>query len=303
VLLNRLLARGKFRHVQVLLRLAELGSVQRTAESVGTSQSAVTQTLAYLEQLLETRLFERHARGVRPTRAGSELLPMARQLMNSLAHGAESLAALNQRGRALVRLTASPAAVTGLVVRVLPAFLQRHPGVEVVLKEAEGEDLLLTITRNEADIVAGRQPAVIPEGWTFHPVLADELVVITAPDHPLARKRKLPLDRLAGQEWLLPPVGSVARSRFDEWVPRLPDPERVYPLVTRTAVALWWALRGSRILGFAPRSAVRHLVEIGELTTLSLQETIPMEPIGILAPAGEHAGPVGLLMDYLRSTA
>ena len=35
VLLSRLLARGKFRHLQVLLRLAELGSVQRTADAIG----------------------------------------------------------------------------------------------------------------------------------------------------------------------------------------------------------------------------------------------------------------------------
>ena len=67
VLLNRLLARGKFRHIQVLLRLAELGSVQRTADAIGLTQSSVTQTLAYLESLLEVRLFERHARGVTPT--------------------------------------------------------------------------------------------------------------------------------------------------------------------------------------------------------------------------------------------
>ena len=45
VLLNRLLARGKFRHVQALLRLAELGSVQRAADAIGVTQSSVTQTL------------------------------------------------------------------------------------------------------------------------------------------------------------------------------------------------------------------------------------------------------------------
>lgn len=83
--LNRLLARGKFRHVQVILVLAELGSVQRTADAIGMTQSSVSQTLAYLEQLLEVRLFERHARGVRPTLACADLLPVARQLMMGVA--------------------------------------------------------------------------------------------------------------------------------------------------------------------------------------------------------------------------
>ena len=76
-LINRLLARGKFRHIQVLLRLAELGSVRRTAEAIGVTQSSVTQTLAYLEDLLETPLFHRHAKGVRPTDACRDLLPLS----------------------------------------------------------------------------------------------------------------------------------------------------------------------------------------------------------------------------------
>ena len=78
VLLHRLVARGKFRHIQVLLKLAELGSVQRAAEAIGLTQSSVTQTLAYLESLLGTRLFTRHARGVMPTPLASQLVPVAR---------------------------------------------------------------------------------------------------------------------------------------------------------------------------------------------------------------------------------
>ena len=60
VLLNRLLSRGKFRHLQVLLRVAELGSVQRAADAIGVTQSSVTQTLAYLEALLDTPVLRRH---------------------------------------------------------------------------------------------------------------------------------------------------------------------------------------------------------------------------------------------------
>ena len=92
-LLNRLLARGKFRHLQVVLKLAELGSVQRTADALGMTQSSITQTLAYVENLMEAKLFHRHARGVRPTPACMDLLPVARQMMLGLIEGAEIVAA------------------------------------------------------------------------------------------------------------------------------------------------------------------------------------------------------------------
>ena len=79
VLFNRLLARGRFRHVQVLAQLAELGSVRRTAEKVGMTQPGVTQILADLETLVGTPLFHRYARGVRPTAACADLLPLAHE--------------------------------------------------------------------------------------------------------------------------------------------------------------------------------------------------------------------------------
>ena len=84
VLLNRLLARGKFRHAQVLLHLAELGSVQRAADAMGMTQSSVTQSLAYLEQLLESQLFHRHARGLILTEQGELLFDATSQMVKRL---------------------------------------------------------------------------------------------------------------------------------------------------------------------------------------------------------------------------
>lgn len=57
VLTNRLMARARFRHLQALVRLCELGSLQRTAAAMGITQPAVTHLLADLESLLEISLF------------------------------------------------------------------------------------------------------------------------------------------------------------------------------------------------------------------------------------------------------
>ena len=92
VLLNRLTAKARFRHFEVLVRLNELGSIKRTAESIGMTQPGVTQILADLEHLLEVTLFHRHARGVLPTQACQDLLPMARQCLLGLSASAEAIA-------------------------------------------------------------------------------------------------------------------------------------------------------------------------------------------------------------------
>lgn len=112
----------------------------------------MTQTLAYLEGLLEIPLFERHARGMRPTAACQDLLPVARQILLGLSLGAETVAARKQRGHSSVRIAASAAATHGLLVDALPEFVKRWGGITVHLMEVEGEDQLLAIARGEVDM-------------------------------------------------------------------------------------------------------------------------------------------------------
>ena len=281
-LLQRLLTRGKFRHIQVLLKLAELGSVQRTADAIGMTQSAVTQTLAYLERLLEVPLFQRHARGVRPTSTCNDLLPVARQLMQGMAQGAEIIAIHHGAGKQTVRMVASAAAINGMLVQFLPKFQADAPDIEVLLNEAEGGDLLLAIARGEVDLMACRKPAEVPQGWTFQPFVSDRMVVVCAPLHPLARRKRLEWPVLSKEAWLLMPSGTAARERFDVLVAAFDQPPATYPLITRVLTLIAWLLRERGLLCLLPLSVVRHLVDAGELVVLPIDQTGDMEPLGLM---------------------
>lgn len=284
-LLNRLLARGKFRHVQVLLKLAELGSLQRTAESIGMTQSSVTQTLAYLEKLLETQLFERHSRGVRPTRAGEDLVPVARRLLLGLTQGAEVVAARQQRGLASVRLVASVAAINGLLMDLLPRFGERNPSIAIHLVEGEGDEQLRAIAQKEVDLVACRRPSVTPEGWQFSALRNDRFAVLCRIDHPLAKRRELSWDELASETWLLAPAGSAARERFDALVADFREPPHTYSVVTRSPTLLWWLLRNKNLLAFLPLSLAIPLINAREVCELDVHPKNVLEPLGLLYPS------------------
>lgn len=284
VLHNRLLARCKFRHVQVLLKVAELGTLQRAAESIGITQSSVTQTLAYLEGLLEIPLFERHARGMRPTPACQDLLPVARQLLLGLSLGAEAVAARQLRGHSTVRIAASLAATHGLLVDVLPRFVKRTAGITVRLTEAEGEDQLLAITRGEVDVVACRRPPVMPEGWTFVPLVADRFAVLCRPGHPLAGRRDVSWAALAGQTWVVSPVGVPGRESFDALAAAFPHPPHTYPVITRSIVMIRWLLRSEDVLAYLPFTFVRPLIEAGEMAEVEVRPRVEIEPLGLLRP-------------------
>ena len=302
VLLHRLLARGKFRHVQVLLRLAELGSVQRTAHAIGLTQSSVTQTLGYLEELLELQLFERHARGVRPTPACRQLLPAMRQLMAGLAQGADLASGSQLRARQQVRVLASVSAAHGLLLPVLQHFHARHPQVRVLLGEAEGEDQLLAVARGDVDLVVCRRPPILPTGWGFEPLMDDELVVLCGPQHPLARRRRaLDWAALDGRSWLQGPVGSIARKRLDELTAGLARGITPFPMVTRIPAVLSATLRQHPVLALLPRSYLRHEVDAGELAALPLAERLPVDPLGLMLPSEGRSDACELLAGSLRT--
>lgn len=306
VLLNRLMARGKFRHVQVLLGLAELGSVQRTASKIGLTQSSVTQTLGYLERLLELKLFDRHARGVRPTAACRELLPVMRQLMTGLVQGADLASSSYQSGRQQVRLLASLSAAHGLLLPALEAFHRRHPQVRVLLTEAEGDDLLLAVTHGEVDLVACRRPPNLPEGWVFEPLVEDDLVVMCGPSHPLAqatlgRQRPMRWIELDGQTWLQAPAGSIARIRLDELAAGFERGLTPFPLVTRIPAVLDATLRRHPVLALLPRSYLRHQVDAGELVMLPLRDSLPINPLGLMVPAVGRSEASECLLIHVRA--
>lgn len=299
VLLNRLMARARLRHMQVLVQLAELGSVRRTAQAVGMTQPGVSQILADLERMLDVTLFHRHSRGVRPTPACTDVLPLARQMLLGLAASAEAVSARRELGQGVVRLIASTSAINGLLVRALPEFNRANPAIQVQVREGERDDQMLAIARGEIDLALCRQPPVVPEGWAFRALLEDRFVVACAADHPLARRRNLELAHLAGQTWLPSPAGSAARVYFDAMFARVGDDVRICQVITRTLALTWELLRQQPLLTVVPYCVVAHLVDSGELAALKMRGAMPLEPIGLMTALEDPGAATARLTEYL----
>jgi len=299
VLLNRLLAKARFRHLQVLARLAELGSVKRTAESIGMTQPAVTQLLADLESLLEVQLFHRHARGVMPTAVCRDLLPLAQQSLAGLSATAEAVVERAQTGQGVVRILASTAAINGLLVRALPELSALHPGIQLHVREAEVHAQFQAIARQEVDLGLCRQSTQIPQGWTFAPLMDDEFVVVSSPRHPLTRRKKVSWNDLAQATWLITPVDSAARHKLDELCQRLGVSVRQSQVITRVSSMTWAMLQKQDLLTLVPASVFGQLREAGQVVALKLPERLPFEPLGMVLPLRDVSTATKTVADFL----
>ncbi len=305
VLRTRLLLKARFRHLQALAMLVELGSVQRAASAMGLTQPAVTRLLADLEGWLGTPLFHRHARGVLPTDVCRDLLPMVRQSLRGIDAAAEAVADRAALGQGVVRVGASTAAINGLLLQALPAFHARHPGVQVQLKELEWADQLAAVGRQEIDLGLGRESSVPPQGWRFEPLQPDTFEVVCGPQHPLARKRRLRWQDLQDQTWLVPPVDALARHRLESLAQAHALRLTVSPLITRVSAMTGAMLQQQDLLTLVPGSVLAHACRSGALVALRLPEPLPYEPLGILLPEVDVPPmPVATrrLADFLRAS-
>ncbi len=301
VLRTRLLLKARFRHLQALAMLVELGSMQRAADAMGLTQPAITRLLSDLETWLGAPLFHRHARGVLPTDVCRDLMPMVRQSLRGLDAAAEAVADRAALGQGVVRVGASTAAINGLLLEALPAFHLRHPAIQVQLREIEWGEQLAAIGRREIDMGLGRESSVPPQGWSFEPLQADTFEVVCGPQHPLARKRRLRWADLQDRQWLVPPVDAVARHRLEALAQEHGLRMTMSPLITRVSGMTAAMLQQQPLFTLVPGSVLAHLCRTGTLVALKLPVPLPYEPLGLLLPEEGAAEASRRLADFLRA--
>ncbi|MEM5275240.1 LysR family transcriptional regulator [Cupriavidus taiwanensis] len=296
VLYTRLATHGRLRQLQLLVAVSDCGSIARAAGEIPMSQSAATQALAELERIFGTQLFERHARGIRPTPAGRALTDAARGVMTRLQQAAESLAAIRQGASAALRIGAIPAASGALVAPLLGAFYDAHPDVHLELQEDSGSSLLPQLAGGNLDAVFCRTPQRLPASLVFEPLLDDDVVILAAPSHPMAGRRNLPLEALAGARWVLPAASIQLREVFESLVLGALPEAKWFPVSTLSLPALEGLLQQPGAVTLIPRSVSAGMLAGARVCRLDVAMSVPLSPLGVAHSA--HDAP-GLLRDFL----
>jgi DNA-binding transcriptional LysR family regulator len=107
--------RLRLRHLQMLQSIAQTGNLSQSAQALHTTQPALSKWLKELEADIGLPLFERHARGLRPTAHGEALLGHARRIAGHLDNARDDMRALLHGGGGRVVLGASGVSAAGVV--------------------------------------------------------------------------------------------------------------------------------------------------------------------------------------------
>ena len=204
------------------MAIAQAGSTRAAGDRVARSQSAASAALAELEASLGVPLFDRIGRRLILNENGRTLLPEAASLLDR-AIDLEHL--FTGAHAAPLRLAASLSIGEYLLPDLLARWKQAHPANPVRLMIGNTSEVIDALTGFDADVgfVEGSQSH--PRLLT-HPWLTDELVVVSAPTHPLAG-RAVSLQQLREASWALREPGSGTREAADRWLLECVGPLRV----------------------------------------------------------------------------
>jgi DNA-binding transcriptional LysR family regulator len=175
----------ELRHLRYYVAIAEERSFTRAAERLWVAQPGLSSQIRRLESELGVKLFERHTRGVDLTAVGEIFLERARAVL-AAADVAESVAQDIQDGRVgSIRLGITALMGWCLAPRLLEAFAQSSPAVDVAVVESHGGTLVRELRDGRLDAVLA--PTMFGSPELFRARLSPEpWVVLAAATHRLA---------------------------------------------------------------------------------------------------------------------
>lgn len=135
--------------IQCFLAVAETGSLSAAARALGRSQPTLGRQIQALEQTLGAQLFERHARGLKLSVTGTNLLPMARKMHQAMNEIALTAAGQSQQLEGTVRITASILTSHYVLPTILAQIRTQEPAIQLELIPSDTSENLLF---READI-------------------------------------------------------------------------------------------------------------------------------------------------------
>lgn len=165
--------------LRAFVAAAETGSISAAAARVGLSQPSLSQHIKKLENAIGAQLFDRVARGVVPTDAGSALLPRAQHILAEVHAAAAAVHDDITKGLGKLRLGAIPTIAPYLLPPVVADLKHRYPHAELAIKEDFTERLIDQIDAHELDVAILSTP--IDHDRIELRIIGDEPLLLVAP--------------------------------------------------------------------------------------------------------------------------
>ena len=202
-----------FRQLKTFEAVSRLLSYTRAAEELHLSQPAISMQIKQIEEHARIRLFEQIGKKTFLTEAGAEVRRLALTMLSQVKDCDDTLARLRgATGGHLEVIVVSTAKY--FAPQLLSAFSKSHEGITIKLSVNNREQVIQQLSENRGDIaIMGRPPRgldAMASAFAKHPH-----GIIAPPGHPMAKKKRINLKSLSGENFLIRESGSGTRTSME----------------------------------------------------------------------------------------
>ncbi|NDR57366.1 LysR family transcriptional regulator [Aliiruegeria sabulilitoris] len=282
-----------FSDLEAFLAVMETGAFHLAAERLGLSQPAISRRVQKLESALDSILFERSTRAVRPTLAAKRLKVRAEAILNdaqetALAMRDESVAFAHQRNM-VVSVATIPTVVAAVLPQAIRRFRQSGFAARIRFLDLTANDVAEAVSQGDADFGISSTPA-LERSIEFEPLFDDRMMLVLPRDHPLVQQEKIKWPQLKGEALILPTRGTGNRLLIDEAMAR----ERLQLgwtfEVHRSTTAMELVAGGSGV-ALVPNSAITCGFAHEVISRPMVSPEI-VRPVGLISRVGHTDSPV-----------
>ena len=279
------------RRLQAAALLAEVHYMPGVAHALGASQSAISQAITHLENMLGQPLFLRTAHGMLPTDAGRRWIERFERVLAELRHIPEDIAALAGVVRGVVTIGALPLARSQFLPLAIAAVQAKHPHLVIRSLESPYDELTAGLLSGRIDFILGALRPSSGVAFVSEALFEDKVALVARAGHPLAGQKRIAMRDLAHFPWVLSRAGTPLREQFDRFfeaegaVPPAPAVE------TGDLALVRGLLLSSDMLTALSLHQLYHEIRAGQVIELPFALRGMERAIGITTRRGAHLSP------------
>ena len=275
--------------LQSFLEAAKSGSFRGAARALFVSQPSLSGRIRSLERALRAPLFHRLGRGVRLTEAGEAFRPFVERALDTLDLGREAVRHTQESQRSTITIGSARTIGTYILPPTLDRFQRRFPHVSTRIRTGRSSDVIEMVANGVVDVGLSRG-LNHPEVFSIH-LYDEEIVLVTYPDHPFARRGRAQISEVGKQPLILYDASSTYFLLINQACREagiIPQIETMLDSIeaTKRMVALGLGI------SFLPRSAIGSEIEQGSLRLIELVGDHRVHlPTHVLVRRAQHYSP------------
>ena len=284
--------------LRTFCEIADTLNFTKASERLNLTQSAVSHQIKSLEDELGVKLFVRGKRGVKLTDAGRSAVESSRKILDEAESMRQRVADREQALAGIVRVAAATQALVYLFAPLFEDFMDSHDRVELVFRTtANTEQTIDDILEGVADVGFASMAVYSPTLEVIE-LFTDELVLVVGKKHRLSGRKRVSIEDIQRERWILFERGASIRRATDDFFKTVQvKPEKA--LESNDTYFVKLMIEHGLGVSLMPSWTVKEELKLGRLAQVRIKGHSLERSVAMVSLKGLKSAPIRAFIEYM----